>query len=74
MPLLFRFTLEYMIKNIQESGRNMKLKETHQLVINDHSLGVITDTFKNTVLATGKEIDLEVNMPHVSLLESRTLS
>lgn len=50
------------------------MKETHQLVISDHFLGVITDTLKNTVLATVKEINLEVNVPHVSSLESRTLS
>jgi hypothetical protein len=62
------------MKNVQEIGRSMKLKETHQLVINDHFLGVTTNTLKNTVLATSKEISPEVNVPHVSSLESRTLS
>jgi hypothetical protein len=60
------------MKNAKEIGRNMKLKETHQLVV-IHFLGIIINTLKNTVLATSKEIRLEVNVPHISSLESRTL-
>jgi len=38
MPLLFIFTLECIIRKIQENQRGLKLDEAHLLVYNEYEL------------------------------------
>jgi hypothetical protein len=66
-PLLFNFTLEYVISKVQENQMKLKLNGTHQLLLYANDVNLLKDnidtTKKNTETLTdaSKEAGLKVN-------------
>jgi hypothetical protein len=65
-PFLFKFALEYAIKNVQENQAELKLNGTHQLLAYADDVNLLGDkinttTNTDTLIDACKEVDLEVN-------------
>jgi hypothetical protein len=67
-PLLFNFTLEYAIKEVQENQAGLKLNGTHQLLAYADDVNLLGDNIdtinKNTqtLIDASKDVGLEVNV------------
>jgi hypothetical protein len=75
--LLFKFTLEYAIKDIQENEEGLELNVTHQFLIcaDDVSLlGKTINIIKKRLLNAGEEIGPEVNAVRTKYLYVHVLS
>jgi hypothetical protein len=72
-PLLFKFSLEYAIRSVQENQMRLKLNGTHQLLAYADDVNLLGDNIdtinKNTqtLIDVSKEIGLEVNVEKLSL-------
>jgi hypothetical protein len=67
-PLLFNFTLEYVIRNVQETQVKLKLNGTHQLLAYADDVNLLGDNIdtieKNieTLIEARLEVGLEINV------------
>jgi hypothetical protein len=67
MPLLFNFSLEYTIRNVQENQLGLKLNWPHQLLVYAEDMYLLGDNIgtirenRETLIDCSKEVAVEVN-------------
>jgi hypothetical protein len=71
-PLLFNFSLDYAIRNDQESQIGLELKGTHQLLVYTDDINLLCNGINSikenteTLLGASKDIGLETNAENTS--------
>jgi hypothetical protein len=76
LPLLFYFTLEYAIREVQENQVSLEWNGTHQLVVyaDYNLLGNSVNTIKKnteTLLVASKDVGLEINAEKTKYMMSQ---